>query len=238
MLSVPKALTSYAYGGSTLSRSRALSAGTMITALVLILLAGVQVVVEIPSVAKLFRLPEEIIIHIPPKKKEFEILFASNTNFIYEIEIEKPVVEPPKKEPEPIPEPPKPKPKPPPPVPAPVPKVIPEVKPVVTAPAGPPQGEPSGASGDQLLGELLAYVNKYKVYPRAAQRRGIQGINYISVTIAPSGKITGAELARGMGNTTLDNASKKLAEKITSLQLSAPNKPLKVTVPIQYMFTD
>ncbi len=237
MLSAQKVSRYHSFGGKTLHSSKALSWATIVATLSLILFAGVEIIIELPQVAKLFKLPEEIIIHEPPKKKKFEILFTNNSEFIYMLEVKKPVIEPPKKEPPPKPEPPKPKPKPLPPVAQP--KVAPVVAPV-EAPVGKPEGEPGsgGASGDQLMAELISYVNKHKVYPRAAQKRGVQGINYITVNIDPNGKITSASLGKGMGNTTLDNASKKLAEKLTSLRLSAPNKALKVNVPIHYTFKD
>ncbi len=236
MSSALKANNPHAFGGSTLNSSRLLSGLTIGGALFLILLAGVEVIIEMPQVAQLFRLPEEIIIHEPPKKKKFEILFDNDTDFIYMLEVKKPVIEPPKVEPKP--EPPKPKPKPPP-KPAAKPQEAPKEAPVAEQEQQGAVSEGSGgASGDQVLAELLYLVNKYKVYPRAAQKRGIEGINYITVNVDASGRISAASLAKAMGNSTLDNASKKLAEKLISLKVAAPNKILKVNVPIQYTFKD
>ncbi len=234
MLLVQKAIHKHSFGGKTLNTSRLLSWTTIFVVLSLVLFAGVEIIIEMPQVAKLFRLPEEIIIHEPPKKKKFEILFDNDTDFVYMIQVKKPVVEPPKKlPPPPKPEPPKPKPKP-----KAKPQAAPKVAPVENAPVGDTQGQVGGASENTLMSELIAYVNRHKVYPRAAQRRGIQGINYITVSIEPNGRIKSASLAQGAGSATLDNASKKLAEKITSLKLSAPNKPLKISVPIHYTFKD
>ncbi len=236
MLLAQKALSSNPYGGKTLLNSRILSWFTILMAFSLVLAAGVEVVIELPSVAQMFKLPEEIIIHEPPKKKKFEVLFTDNSDFIYQLEIKKPVIEPPKKEPEPIPEPPKPKPKP---KPVAKPQAAPKVEaPVAAVAVEAPPAAPVGASGDQVMAELLSLVNKYKVYPRVAQKRGIQGVNYIVVNVDPSGKVSAANLGKGMGNSVLDNASKKLASKLVSLRLSAPNKPLKVNVPISYTFKD
>ncbi len=238
MLLAQKALSSNPYGGKTLNNSRVLSWFTILLAFSLVLAAGVEVVIELPTVAQMFKLPEEIIIHEPPKKKKFEVLFTDNSDFIYQLQLEKPVVEPPKpKEPEPIPEPPKPKPKPKP-KPAAKPQAAPSTTLVENAPVGEPQGEVGGASENTLMSELIAYVNQHKVYPRAAQKRGIQGVNYISVSITPDGRIKSANLSKGVGNSTLDNASKKLAEKLTSLKLTAPKKAINISVPIHYSLKD
>ncbi len=239
MSSVQKVTNKNPFAGSTLNGSRILSWLTIFAALSFILLAGVEIIIEMPQVAQLLKLPEEIIIHEPPKKKKFEVLFTNNSEFVYLLEVKKPVIEPPKKEPPPPPkpEPPKPKPKPKPVAkPKEAPKAAPEPQEAQEGTAT--TGEPGGASGDQVLAELVSLVNKHKVYPRAAQKRGIQGINYITVSVDPSGKITSANLGKGMGNSTLDNASKKLAEKLISLRLSAPKKILKVNVPIHYTFKD
>ncbi len=234
MLSVQKAMNKHTFGGATLNSSRLLSWTTIVVVLSLVLFAGVEIVIELPQVTKLFRLPEEIIIHEPPKKKKFEILFDNDTDFVYMIQVKKPVVEPPKKlPPPPKPEPPKPKPKPQ----AKPQAAVKEAK-IEDAPVGNAQGTAVGASENSLMSELIAYANRHKVYPRAARNRGIQGTNYISVNIEANGKITSASLARGAGNTTLDNASKKLAEKLTSLKLSAPNKALTISIPIQYALED
>ncbi len=241
MLLAQKALSSNPYGGKTLNNSRVLSWFTILLAFSLVLAAGVEVVIELPTVAQMFKLPEEIIIHEPPKKKKFEVLFTDNSDFIYQLQLEKPVVEPPKpKEPEPIPEPPKPKPKPKP-KPAAKPQAAPKVDaPVSTVATQAPIAPPAppvrvGASGDQIMAELVYLVNKHKVYPRAAQKRSIQGVNYLLVNIEPNGKVSSASLSKGMGNSILDNASKKLASRLVALSLSAPNKALKVNVPISYI---
>ncbi len=198
----------------------------------------------------------------PPEDKRFEIVFAENSPLIYEKEIIVPVMiireepqpmyEP---EPEPIPEPiPEPVEPPPPPI-------EPPVEPIVRAPEPVAEAtqtnavadaeassmavegastsefattESTGASGDQIIAELLNAVNRYKEYPRAAERAGIQGINYLNVTIDPDGRITGASLTQGSGNSMLDGASQDVATQLRSVQLSAPNRDMSVNIPIQY----
>lgn len=152
-----------------------------------------------------------------------------------------PVVEPP---PEPAPKPkPKPKPKPLPRAkkPAPKPPVQPQVvtQKVITPPvteAPPPVLQSAGEleamaqARRNYLGELVAHIESYKYYPRAARRRGIQGVIQVSFRLLANGSITDLEIRSG--HKLLRTATEQALQKAQPL----PKPPAQISTPLSVSY--
>ncbi len=261
MLSAQKPISTFFYEGSTHNKSKVYAQVTMFFVFLLFSYLLIKAPLEImPTLSKNIeeqRIPlvEELeILKKPDKDKKFEAILTHNSSFLYAIQIIKPepVIEPEPPKPitvrvvrktpvkKPIPQPkiiqPRHEPTPPPPA---------DAAPAATgtqnvaAVKGTSNSEHAtankpGASGNQLAAELLSAANKHKTYPRMAQRRGVQGTNYMLVTINPNGTVASASLSKGSGDSSLDDATKTLSQKIKSLKFSAPNKTMRITVPIAY----
>src|SRR4051812_16362378 len=76
-------------------------------------------------------------------------------------------------------------------------------QPPVTAPAPPvvasaPQ-KATGESRDIYLGRLLAQLNRYKQYPRAARQAHIEGVVMLHFVMAADGKVVSFEISKSSG---------------------------------------
>lgn len=138
------------------------------------------------------------------------------------------------------PEPPKPKPKPPEPKrakePAPVIEPEPEPEPVVTE-ASPPAPVQTAGDPQELerarqhyLGKLLAHIEQQKFYPRAARRRGLQGVIQVSFVLHENGTVS--ELRVEDGHDVLIKA----AEEAVQAALPLPRPPRDVPCPLRVSY--
>ncbi len=174
---------------------------------IILSLSAIVITIKLPTAP--FIPPDEMV-EVPPKReKKYKIIFAENSDFILQVE---------KPKPKPIP-----KKKPPPPPPKPVEAVQQDV---VIDPT----------LEDKIIGQLIKYVERNKQYPKQAQRMGIQGRNFISVTINANGQVSSADMTNASGNALLDNSTKELAKKVLGLQLPAPERSMTVRIPISYTF--
>ena len=170
-------------------------------------------------------------------------------------EPESPPPEP--KPPPPEPKPPPPEPEPPPPEPEPPAKTKPpepvlenppKVHDVATAeeraarPAEPP-GPPVPATAvseaknvDLLLSALTALIERYKNYPRAAQRARLEGDVRVKVLVDAGGKVQSYDLIESSGHRILDRATLAIFERIKGKRIAANemDRALEIVAPIRY----
>jgi protein TonB len=149
-----------------------------------------------------------------------------------------PEVKPQPKPPEPPrPEPPKPKPVEPKPVkkPAPVepvaepePEPIPDSAPAPVETAGDPQQQEQARRS--YLGQLLAHIESHKFYPRAARRRGLQGVIQVSFVLQGNGQISDILLEDG------HEVLRKAVEEAVRAALPMPAPPRDVPTPLRVSF--
>jgi periplasmic protein TonB len=155
------------------------------------------------------------------------------------------------------PESPPPEPKPPPPEPEPPAKTKPpepvlenppKVHDVATAeeraarPAEPP-GPPVPATAvseaknvDLLLSALTALIERYKNYPRAAQRARLEGDVRVKVLVDAGGKVQSYDLIESSGHRILDRATLAIFERIKGKRIAANemDRALEIVAPIRY----
>ncbi len=107
-----------------------------------------------------------------------------------------------------------------------------------------PKGSPSASSlgNSQAIRisynqYLVSYINKYKTYPRIAERLKQQGVVVSKIVISKDGKLLDVIINKSSGFSTLDQGTVKLIKSL------APFKPLpdhfksnyEVSIPIEYI---
>jgi len=111
--------------------------------------------------------------------------------------------------------------------------------------AGAGQGEASapaaatGATSDALdawRAALVAWLDAHRIYPESARLRGEQGAVGVRFSLAPSGDVKEADVQRGSGSETLDDAALSM---LRGAHLPAPPagmdaQRLTVSVSIRY----
>ena len=120
----------------------------------------------------------------------------------------------------------------PPPMVAAPPAAAPVVQPV---PAAPQKG--TGETRDSFLGRLLAQLNRYKQYPRAAARAHIEGVVMLHFVMDADGKVLSFEIAKSSGRPVLDNEALALiqrAQPLPPLPADFPTRTLDAVVPIEF----
>jgi periplasmic protein TonB len=113
--------------------------------------------------------------------------------------------------------------------------------PPVAAPVAPPaQAAPQKAAGetrDSFLGRLLAQLNRFKQYPRAARQARIEGVVMLHFVMDGQGRVLRFEIARSSGHPVLDNEALALiqrAQPLPALPADFPNPSLDAVVPIEF----
>jgi protein TonB len=149
----------------------------------------------------------------------------------------------PEVKPQPKPPEPKPKPQPKPPEPRPVKKNVPVEKIPVSEPepeqvtdtapapvetAGDPREAEQARS--HYLGQLLAHIEEHKFYPRAARRRGVQGVIQVSFLLHENGQVSALMLEDG------HEVLRKAAEEAVQAALPLPQPPSDVACPLRVSF--
>jgi protein TonB len=111
----------------------------------------------------------------------------------------------------------------------------------VAAPAPPaPVAVPSKASGetrDSYLGRLLAQLNRFKQYPRAARQAHIEGVVMLHFVMDADGKVQSFDIAKSSGRPVLDAEALALiqrAQPLPALPADFPTRTLDAVVPVEF----
>ena len=114
-------------------------------------------------------------------------------------------------------------------------------QPPVAAPAPPaPVAAPSKALGetrDSYLGRVLAQLNRFKQYPRAARQARIEGVVMLHFVMDADGKVQSADIAKSSGRPVLDAEALALiqrAQPLPALPGDFPTRTLDAVVPIEF----
>jgi protein TonB len=112
------------------------------------------------------------------------------------------------------------------------------------APAAPvvapqkPAGETSGGeTRSSYLGRVLAQLNRFKQYPRAARQARIEGVVMLHFVMDADGKVQSAEIAKSSGRPILDAEGLALiqrAQPLPALPVDFPTRSLDAVVPIEF----
>jgi TonB family protein len=115
--------------------------------------------------------------------------------------------------------------------------------PPVTAPVAPPaEAAPGSTTGaedvrDSFLARLLAQLNRFKQYPRAARQAHIEGVVMLHFVMDAQGRVLRSEIARSSGRPVLDNEALALisrAQPLPPLPADFPGPTLDAVVPIEF----
>lgn len=99
---------------------------------------------------------------------------------------------------------------------------------------------PSQAAGetrDSYLGRLLAQLNRFKQYPRAARQARIEGVVMLHFVMAADGKVQSFEIGKSSGRPVLDAEALALiqrAQPLPPLPADFPTRTLDAVVPIEF----
>ncbi|PJK08151.1 hypothetical protein CO614_10990 [Lysobacteraceae bacterium NML120232] len=94
-----------------------------------------------------------------------------------------------------------------------------------------------GAAASNWQGQLLAHLERYRHYPKAARRAGEEGVVYISFEVNRKGHVSNIELAQSSGYARLDNAALNAINRANPVPMppeELPGDPLKVRVPVSF----
>lgn len=113
--------------------------------------------------------------------------------------------------------------------------------PPVAAPVAPPapvtSQKTAGESRDNFLGRLLAQLNRFKQYPRAARQAHIEGVVMLHFVMDANGKLLRFDIAKSSGRPILDNEALALiqrAQPLPPLPADFPSSTLDAVVPIEF----
>ena len=112
----------------------------------------------------------------------------------------------------------------------------------LAAPVPPPAttaGVPkaTGEGRDRFLGRLLAQLNRFKQYPRAARQAHIQGVVMLRFVMDANGAVQSAEVAKSSGYPVLDAEALALirrAQPLPALPPDFPTRTVDAVVPIAF----
>jgi protein TonB len=114
-------------------------------------------------------------------------------------------------------------------------------RPPVAAPTPPAQiasqQKTNGETRDSYLGRVLAQLNRFKQYPRAARQARIEGVVMLHFVMEADGKISRFEIATSSGRPVLDAEALALiqrAQPLPALPPDFPTRTLDAVVPIQF----
>jgi len=104
------------------------------------------------------------------------------------------------------------------------------------APVAAPQ-KPAGETRDSYLGRVLAQLNRFKQYPRAARQARIEGVVMLHFVMDSDGKVQSAEISKSSGRPVLDAEALALigrAQPLPALPAEFPTRTLDAVVPIEF----
>ena len=111
--------------------------------------------------------------------------------------------------------------------------------PPVAAPA-PPAPAPKAESGQprqDFVARLLAQLNRFKQYPRAARQAHIQGVVMLHFVMDANGRVLTADIAKSSGRPILDQEALALiqrAQPLPPLPADYPTRTLDAVVPVEF----
>jgi protein TonB len=108
--------------------------------------------------------------------------------------------------------------------------------PAPAAPVAAPQ-KASGETRDSYLGRVLAQLNRFKQYPRAARQARIQGVVMLHFVMDADGKVVSSDIAKSSGRPVLDAEALALiqrAQPLPALPVDFPTRTLDAVVPIEF----
>jgi protein TonB len=108
--------------------------------------------------------------------------------------------------------------------------------PAPAAPVVAPQ-KASGETRDSYLGRVLAQLNRFKQYPRAARQARIQGVVMLHFVMDADGKVVSSDIAKSSGRPVLDAEALALiqrAQPLPALPADFPTRTLDAVVPIEF----
>jgi protein TonB len=111
--------------------------------------------------------------------------------------------------------------------------------PAPPVPAAAPQ-RPAGETRDSYLGRVLAQLNRFKQYPRAARQARIEGVVMLHFVMDADGKVQACEIAKSSGRPILDAEALALiqrAQPLPALPADFPARTLDAVVPIAFSFS-
>jgi protein TonB len=103
-----------------------------------------------------------------------------------------------------------------------------ESPPAMIEPAG--DSKAIAQARHNYLGDLAAHIESYKFYPRAARRRGIQGVIQVTFRLLENGSITDLEIKNG--HKLLRSATEQALQKAQPL----PRPPTTINTPLQISY--
>jgi protein TonB len=95
----------------------------------------------------------------------------------------------------------------------------------------------AGENRDSFLGRLLAQLNRFKQYPRAARQARIEGVVMLHFVMDADGRVQRFEIARSSGHPVLDNEVLALIQRVQPLPAipaDYPSRSLDAVVPIEF----
>ncbi|WP_407351542.1 energy transducer TonB [Luteimonas sp. R10] len=116
--------------------------------------------------------------------------------------------------------------------------------PSVQAPTGPEYAAPqalSGAAGQALASwqaQVLGHLERFKRYPRVAQRRRYEGVVQVRYAVDRQGNVLAVDLARGSGHESLDSEAIAAVERASPLPpptTEVPGDPVEVVTPVEFV---
>lgn len=111
---------------------------------------------------------------------------------------------------------------------APEPEPVEESAPAPVETAGNP--EQTEQARRHYLGQLLAHIEQHKFYPRAARRRGVQGVIQVSFVLHDNGQVSAVTVEDG------HEVLRKAAEEAVRAALPLPLPPDEVECPMPVRF--
>jgi protein TonB len=110
------------------------------------------------------------------------------------------------------------------------------VTPLPPAPVAAAQ-KPAGESGDSYLSRVLAQLNRFKQYPRAARQARIEGVVMLHFVMDAEGRVQSAEIAKSSGRPVLDAEALALirrAQPLPAIPPEFPTRTLDAVVPVAF----
>ncbi len=112
----------------------------------------------------------------------------------------------------------------------------PVANPAPPAPVAVPQ-KAEGETRDSYLGRVLAQLNRFKQYPRAARQAKIEGVVMLHFVMDADGKVVSSEIAKSSGRPVLDAEALALiqrAQPLPALPADFPTRTLDAVVPVTF----
>jgi len=95
----------------------------------------------------------------------------------------------------------------------------------------------AGETRDNYLGRVLAQLNRFKQYPRAARQAHIEGVVMLHFVMDAKGAVQSFEVAKSSGRPVLDAEALALiqrAQPLPALPADFPTRTLDAVVPIAF----